>query len=244
VDIAPTVMPTYDHVDDLSWIASQDRLHTAIPVTLDISLFTPAEHYPMGWIRSGTPLGKVTATGLWGPYSGGTVDEVQRLTFGGTVSSGTYTITYSGQTTAAIAYNATAAQVQAALVALSNIGEGDVYVTGGPGPTALDIKFAGTLANADVAQVTVTSSLGGSSPTLTPSTVTAGGGDASSDGREVLRKFLYGTVKPHVSPAGTVDTSVRVAGAGLVPYRVRLARLPIPVDATGQADLAGQTEFI
>ena len=42
---------------------------------------------------------------------------------------GTFTLTYNGQTTAAIAYNATAAQVQSALEALNNVAPGDVVVT-------------------------------------------------------------------------------------------------------------------
>lgn len=37
-------------------------------VTLDVSKFTPATHYPNGFIPSGCVLGKVTATGLYGPY--------------------------------------------------------------------------------------------------------------------------------------------------------------------------------
>lgn len=37
-------------------------------VTLDISKFTAGTHYPNGYIPSGTVIGKVTATGLFGPY--------------------------------------------------------------------------------------------------------------------------------------------------------------------------------
>lgn len=44
-------------------------------------------------------------------------------------TSGTFTLTYSGQTTSGIAFDATAVAVQAALVALSNIGANDVEVT-------------------------------------------------------------------------------------------------------------------
>ena len=47
-------------------------------------------------------------------------------------TGGTFTLTFNGQTTAPIAYNATAAQIQAALEALSNIAAGDILVTGGP----------------------------------------------------------------------------------------------------------------
>ncbi len=57
-----------------------------------------------------------------------TVNEQQQVSTGG-ATGGTFTLTFSGQTTTALAYNATAAQVQAALEALSNIAPGDVYVS-------------------------------------------------------------------------------------------------------------------
>src|SRR3954465_1316547 len=46
--------------------------------------------------------------------------EVQHLTISG--SSGTFTLTFNGQTTAPLAFNATGGQVQIALSALSSIG--------------------------------------------------------------------------------------------------------------------------
>lgn len=55
--------------------------------------------------------------------SGGTggVNEIQRFTFSDTPTSGSFTLTYNGQTTAAIAYNATPAIIKAALELLPNI---------------------------------------------------------------------------------------------------------------------------
>jgi hypothetical protein len=239
-DLAPVTLPSYSGVDDLSWIGSTEHLHTGQPITLDMSTFTAAEHYPTGRILLGTPLGFITASKLYGPYSGGTVDEVQTVTQGGSGLT-SFTLTYSGQTTASIPQAATAAQVQAALVALSNISEGDVFVTGVPGGP-YTVTFAGNLANTNVAQMTATPT--GGSGTVTIATATAGGGDASSDGRETLRGFLFSPARPHITPAGLIDTSVRIAATILVPYRVRLARLPIPLDAAGQADLASRVEFV
>lgn len=37
-------------------------------IVLDVSAFTAGTHYPNGFIPSGTVLGKITATGLYGPY--------------------------------------------------------------------------------------------------------------------------------------------------------------------------------
>ncbi|MBX3411469.1 MAG: hypothetical protein KF708_02035 [Pirellulales bacterium] len=83
---------------------------------------------------------------LWGDANR---NEVQQISFSGTApTSGTFKLTFSGQTTAAIAYNASAATVQAALAALSTIGAGNVSVTGGPGPAApWTITFQGARAN-------------------------------------------------------------------------------------------------
>jgi hypothetical protein len=82
------------------------------------------------------------------------VNELQTVTVTG-ASSGTFTLTYSGQTTTTIAYNAVASVVQAALEGLSNIDLGDVAVTGGPLNTApVTIEFKGTLAHTNVAAMT------------------------------------------------------------------------------------------
>jgi hypothetical protein len=102
--------------------------------------------------------------------SAGTVDGTnQRSTvdFGGTVTGGTYTLTFQGQTTAAIQWNATGAQVVTALEALSNVEPGDVaYVSGGPGPTDIVLEFRGQYARRAVT-FTATSSLTGTTPTVT-----------------------------------------------------------------------------
>ena len=58
--------------------------------------------------------------------------ETQIVGFCGTPLSGTFALRFDGQTTADIAYNATAAEVQAALESLDNINPGDVRVEFGP----------------------------------------------------------------------------------------------------------------
>ena len=73
------------------------------------------------WLVTGddTPAGGINAGG-YGPFNTQKTDEQQtvRVT---NATGGTFTLTFNGQTTAPIAYNATAAQVDAALEALSNI---------------------------------------------------------------------------------------------------------------------------
>lgn len=87
----------------------------------------------------------------------GTTAEVQTLTLNNAVG-GTFTITYAGQTTAPIAYNASTATVQAALWALSNIADNDVAVTGTPG--AYTLTWLNSLGNVAQPTVTTTSLVG------------------------------------------------------------------------------------
>jgi len=110
------------------------------------------------------------------------VNEVQRATITGVPTGGTFTLTYSGSTTSAIAYNATAGAVQTALEALNNLAPGDVTVSGGPGPgTPYTFTFGGTLAGKDVVAMTATGTFtGGATPTITISTITPGVVPASS----------------------------------------------------------------
>lgn len=70
------------------------------------------------------------------PATAGSGHAVQTLTISGSPTGGSFTLTYSGQTTAAIAYNASAAAVESAIQALSNIGTGMARVSGGPGPSS------------------------------------------------------------------------------------------------------------
>ena len=69
---------------------------------------------------------------------------------GDTISGGTFTLKFrassedSGQTTAPIPWNATAAQVQAALAALSNVGPGNVQVALGKGSYPTPQNYAST----------------------------------------------------------------------------------------------------
>jgi len=98
--------------------------------------------------------------------------EAQTITLGAGNTGGTFTITYSGQTTAAIAYNASAADVQTALENLSNLAPGDVIVT--KSGLVYTIQFGGTLENTNVAAVTTTPSLTGGANTATVATTIAG----------------------------------------------------------------------
>lgn len=80
-----------------------------------------------------------------------TVNEVQTVTIAN-ADGGTFTLTYSGQTTTAIPYGSTAATVVAALEALSNIAPGDVGIV--KASDVYTVTFQGALAATDVAELT------------------------------------------------------------------------------------------
>lgn len=103
-------------------------------------------------------------------------NEKQTVKINGSPTSGTFTLTYDGQTTGNIAYNASNATIVTALEALSNIGVGDVAITGGPLPNrSITVEFKGALAATNVPQLTSSAaSLGTTTSNLTVSRSTAG----------------------------------------------------------------------
>lgn len=92
------------------------------------------------------------------PYSG-PQNEWQRLRLVGTApTAGTVTLSFNGAS-ATVAFNATAAAVQAALQGLATVGAGNVLVTGtNLAAGDLSLQFTAGLGNQNVGQVTTTAS--------------------------------------------------------------------------------------
>ncbi len=224
------------------WLMSMLGIEANETVTLDLTAFSENLHWtaasayqPERKLKSGIPLGKNTATGLYEPYAAVT-NEVQTLTVTGAPTGGTFTITWAGQTTAAIAYNATAAVVQTALEALSNVAAGDVVVTGSAGgPWTL--TWGGTQLGEDVAAPTTTESFtGGTSPDITIATTTAGGATTASDGTETFKGFLFTEVSFY--PGSTK------CGAPLMVHgQIDPSKLPVAFDPT-DVPAGSNTQFI
>jgi hypothetical protein len=113
---------------------------------------------------------------------GGT-SEVQTISLGA-ATAGSITITFDGQTTGAIAFDASAATVQTALESLSNIDPGDVVVTGGPLPALITLTFGGAYEGTDVPQVSVApTGLTGGTVTVATSVAGAPGPTLGVSGR-------------------------------------------------------------
>jgi hypothetical protein len=110
------------------------------------------------------------------PAAPGT-NEVQTVTITGTPTGGDFTLTFDGQTTADIAYNASASAVQSALEALSSIGAGNVLCAGGALPgTAVTVTFQDALGGTSVAAMTADDSglTGGTTPAVAVTETTPG----------------------------------------------------------------------
>ncbi len=75
MNLAP-IVETWQQ-DDQSWLASEHGTSSAKSITLDVSTFTAGTHYPTGHLPSGLVLGKITASGLYGPYDDAAADGRQ-----------------------------------------------------------------------------------------------------------------------------------------------------------------------
>jgi Ca2+-binding RTX toxin-like protein len=100
-------------------------------------------------------------------------NAVQSVTLAtGVPISGTFKLTYHGETTAAIAFNASLVAVEGALTSLESIGSDNVKVGGVPG--AWTIEFVGNLGGMPIDPLTYTSNLvgGGATPIAIATTTT------------------------------------------------------------------------
>ncbi|GAA1353664.1 head decoration protein [Streptomyces beijiangensis] len=72
---------------DRSWLASLHGTDSTDTVTLDVSKFVAGTHYvastdpyqPYSRFKSGIPVGRITASGLYGLYTVGATDGTQNL---------------------------------------------------------------------------------------------------------------------------------------------------------------------
>lgn len=162
--------------------------------------------------------------------------EVQRITVTGTPSAGTYTVSWANQasktqTTAPLPYDASSADLQAALRDLDGLDAIEVATSAGTTPNFThDITFTGVAGN--LSQVTVANSTTGG--TFTPSTVSGGSANAfvgkaiefDSDGSQLttinrlvslqpLKQYAFNCfILADVVPAAGVITIDLVDGIG------------------------------
>jgi hypothetical protein len=104
------------------------------------------------------PLNHAVATGNWSIWTGAAgTEEISTITANATAATaGDFTLTVDGETTAAIAFDATAAEIETALELLSNVTAGDVAAvatTGvdlGDNNAVVTLTWGGDWADTDV----------------------------------------------------------------------------------------------
>lgn len=161
-------------------------------------------------------------------------DSSQTVTISNS-TGGTFTLTFDGQTTAAIAYNASAAAVQSALEALSSIGVGNVSVTGSNGGP-YTVTFIGDFARTNVSTMTASgTSLVGAGHAVAVAVLTTGIDGISlawGTGTGAVREIVYlppaarsVRVLAEIANGNIVETASAVTTKPAVPYGYTTVRL-------------------
>lgn len=194
-------------------------------------LYTQAEltpaMFPERMLKASLPVAanqhlvKGTVVGI---VTNASTSDVQTLSQA-SATGGTFTITFgfgTVYTTTPIAYNATAAQVQAALQALPNIGSGGITCTGGAlGSAGVVCTFAGALASQPQPIMVINGTgLTGSGAAVSVSHTTAGVSNGAlvpyasgnSDGSQTPIGLL--TVEVSVDPQGNISFGPLPVGNG------------------------------
>lgn len=143
-------------------------------------------------------------------------------------TGGTFTLSFNGQTTSGLAYNAAASVIQTALEGLSTVGTGNVTVSGANGGP-YTVTFGAALARTPLALTANGASLTGTSPTITSTSPTA----------TATRRWLF---KPDPTAADVFKTFTVEKGNGATGGRATygfMSDLELQFQQRG-ADLRGE----
>lgn len=168
------------------------------------------------------------------------VDDIQTVTITGAPTGGTFTLTFGGDTTSGIAYNAAAADVQAALVALASIGAGNVGVTGNAGGP-YTVEFKGTLGYASQSVMTASGAglTGGTSPGVTVTHTQTGSTWTTAAATTYTIQYVGGKVIFGSALLGT--PSVRVHSGAYLAYSAMADATK--AEPSYEADMLDSTSF-
>ena len=144
------------------------------------------------------------------------IDEVQQVVFPNVPDEGSWTIEFDGETTAPLAFNANAAAVQAALIALTNIQA--VTVTGNY-TIGFDITWTGADGHRDVVQCTLPAGTLAFGAVAEVATLTLLGGGASAQA-----DYFVFTNQAGASYAVWLD----IDAAGIPPTGAAYLAVPVP----------------
>jgi hypothetical protein len=180
-----------------------------------------------GFDVSGEGFGKAATAGS---AMGGVTNEVQTLT-GTALSAGSFTLTFNGEETATITYNATAGAIQTALEALPSIEPGDIVVAGGPiNTTPVTVTFGGPYAGANQPMLIETGLTG-----TIAITETTPGADSTTDVSAVPANATQGNVYLDTTWAGLGSTQLLYAYEMGLTFGERMERVR-PINKSKSSD--------
>jgi flagellar hook-associated protein 2 len=149
-------------VSSLSVTLTYNGAHGGDPASLDLSMsFTTEGNVPAaslsGYTASDFTVSQAAQDSkikVDGFPSTSAVSEEQTVSLTGATGAGdTYTLTYRGETTADIAYNAIASEIEDALELLSTVNEGDISVADAPLSDGMTFTFSSSLGNVDLIMI-------------------------------------------------------------------------------------------
>lgn len=167
-----------------------------------------------GWVLNGS-ADRTVVNRLLG------VNEIQTIAINGAFTGGAWTYTVNGQTASGLAHNISAANLQTAIIALSNVGVGDVTVTGVDGGP-YTVVFQGALGFQNI--TTSVSGAGltpsGSANAVTVATTVEGTGPNTLTDNQVVRLAIGDIFQ--WPQGGFLDIWVRHNGNDASPTGVRI----------------------
>lgn len=141
--------------------------------------------------------------------------EIQKITILGQPTGGSFRLALTDEFTVSIPYNSVRQTVQTALENLAGVGQGNVEVTGGPGPnTPFFVKFIGILAARNLTQLRASDELIGGTNTQIVITTTVQGFDSANEPVSIDPRDQYNLQQAidRVKPITVIPTVA--AGAG------------------------------
>lgn len=148
------------------------------------------------------------------------IDEIQTVTVSGAPT--TWCLTFNAQTTADIAHPASAGTVQTALEGLSNIGVGDVSVSGSSGGP-YTITFIGALAKTNVSTLVGAVVDGGTNPVVRVGKTREGAGASTGSDNQVVTIKMGSFVEWPWPTGARFDIWARMSADGQNGIRLRIA---------------------
>lgn len=146
----------------------------------------------------------------------GSTNEVQKIKITGTPTGGGFKLSFDGQVTEEIAYNALAAAVQTALLKLGNLDTGDVVASGGPLPgSEVTLTFGGAYAGRDVPLLKINNEAltGGTTPKVEVLGTTPGSSEAIPDFQGFELTFNNNVAAKHYARRNVVTQSIGTPAA-------------------------------